>query len=115
HTAETAPVWTRDGRWLFATSIYANEKGKAQLASIVYVDLAAREPRALRILREPSAPTSRLGVTLAPAHLDDATLAKGPDYRETLQQILLRAHLQQIEREQERTGGGQPGDGDGAP
>lgn len=96
-TDESGPVWSHDGRWLFATSLARGAGGKPLLSSVVYADLRAT-PAVLRMLREPSAPVSRLAPALAPGPLDDETLAAGPGYEQTLEQILLHAlHKQQDE------------------
>jgi Tol biopolymer transport system component len=98
-TDEAGPVWSHDGRWMFATSLARKaEGGKPLLSSIVYADLGAK-PAAVKMLRDPSATVSRLGPALAPGPLDDRTLEAGPGYAETLQQILIHALVKQQDPE----------------
>ena len=74
------------------------EGGKPLLSSIVYADPRAR-PLVVKILREPSGAVARLGPALAPGPLDDRTLAAGPGYVETLQQILIHALVKQQDQQ----------------
>ena len=98
-TDESGPVWSHDGRWLFATSLARKaEGGKPLLSSIVYADLRVR-PAVVKMLHDPSATVSRLGPALAPGPLDDRTLEAGPGYAETLQQILIHALVKQQDQE----------------
>ncbi|HTJ44494.1 MAG TPA: hypothetical protein VL463_20460 [Kofleriaceae bacterium] len=97
-TDESGAVWSHDGRWIFATSLARSVDGKPLLSSIVYADLRAPAPMTIRMLREPSAPVSRLAPALAPSALDDKTLAAGPGYKETLDQIMMHALLKNEEQ-----------------
>jgi dipeptidyl aminopeptidase/acylaminoacyl peptidase len=97
-TDESGPVWSHDGRWLFATSLARKAQGgKPLLSSIVYADLRATPPVA-RMLRDPAAALSRLAPAVAPVALDDKALAAGPLYGEALEQILIHA----LERQQDQ-------------
>jgi hypothetical protein len=96
-TDESGPVWSHDGRWLFATSLARKaDTGKPLLSSVVYADLRAT-PRVARMLRDPAAALSRLAPAVAPVALDDRALETGPVYAEALQQILIHA----LERQQD--------------
>jgi Tol biopolymer transport system component len=96
-TDESGPVWSHDGRWLFATSLARKAQGgKPLLSSVVYADLRATPPVA-RMLRDPAAALSRLAPAVAPGVLDDKALAAGPEYAEALRQILIHA----LERQQD--------------
>lgn len=87
-TDELAPVWSKDGRWLFATSIYRSRKtGQAAFSSIVYVDREAAADE-VRILVDPAGAVPRIGLAVAPTVLDAAPLMAGPAYGPTLTRIL---------------------------
>ena len=92
-TDESGPVWSHDGRWLFATSVLRSVKDGAPLmSSVVYVDLWGSSP-ILRMLYDRSAPVARSGPALAPVALDSQILVGGAPYRETLHAIMLHRLL----------------------
>lgn len=90
-TDESGPVWSADGRWVFATSLYRQvETGRPLLSSVVYADLR-EQPPTLRMLQDRIGAVSRLAPALAPATLDAQALHAAPEYREALRQILVHA------------------------
>jgi Tol biopolymer transport system component len=90
-TDEAGPVWSRDGRWLFATSLVRKpDTGEALLSSVVHVDLTASKPQ-VRMLVDRAGAVARLAPALAPVTLDAAALTANPDYRTELTRILRRA------------------------
>jgi Tol biopolymer transport system component len=90
-TDETGPVWSKDGGWLFATSIFRSARtGDPLFASIVYLEPSAATPT-VRMLRDASGAVIRLAVAVAPVELDGKALRAGPSYREELAAILRRA------------------------
>jgi Tol biopolymer transport system component len=89
-TDETGPVWSKDGRWLFATSIFRSTEGKPLFSSIVLLDRWEKSP-VLRMLVDRAGAVPRLAVTLAPVVLDAGTLHDAPVYRDELAAILRRA------------------------
>ena len=89
-TDETGPVWSKDGRWLFASSIFRSTEGKPLFSSIVMLDRWEKTP-VLRMLVDRAGAVPRLAVTLAPAVLDAGALHDAPVYRDELAAILRRA------------------------
>lgn len=89
-TDETGPVWSKDGRWLFATSIFRSTDGKPLFSSIVLLDRWEKVP-VLRMLVDRAGAVPRLAVSLAPVVLDAGTLHDAPVYRDELAAILRRA------------------------
>ncbi|HTM19524.1 MAG TPA: hypothetical protein VL172_03420, partial [Kofleriaceae bacterium] len=77
---QSGPRWSRDGRWLFATSVVRSHDGKQQLlVSVVYVDLQERPP-VLRALYYPGEEDQRSGPALSGAVLDAEALHGNPTY-----------------------------------
>ena len=90
-TDESAPVWSVDGRWLFATSLVRSAKdGRPIHSSVVHVDLQ-EQPPVVRVLTESAGPLARLTPALAPVVLDSAALHKNPDYATWLAKVLTAA------------------------
>jgi Tol biopolymer transport system component len=78
-TDETGPVWSRDGRWLFATSIALGAERTPRWSSVIVLDL--REPgSAPRMLRDRVGAIVRAGPALAPLLLDELALGRAPLY-----------------------------------
>ena len=97
-TDEAGPVWSRDGRWLFATSLVRKaDTGEALLSAVVHVDREERPP-VVRMLVDRAGAVARLAPAIAPGTLDAAVLRKTPVYRDELARILYRA-LERNERE----------------
>jgi Tol biopolymer transport system component len=89
-TDEVGAVWSGDGRWVFATSIYRSERGEARFSSVVYVDRWEAEPT-VRILVDPAGAVPRIAVAVAPGVLDAGALHRGRLYRTELAAILRAA------------------------
>ncbi len=89
-TDETGPVWSRDGRFVFATSVLRGEGGKVVFSSIVHVDLHERTPRA-RMLRDRSGAEPRLTPAIRSRQLDAAALDADPEYLPELARIVTAA------------------------
>jgi Tol biopolymer transport system component len=95
---QTHPVWSADGRWLFATSLYRSvATGKPILSSVTFVDLA-ESPATLRALHDPMAVESRANPTLTRHALDARALHDNPRYQDALASAV-EQHL--IQREQD--------------
>lgn len=92
---ETGPRWSKDGRHLFATSVFRSERdGRPLLGSVVYVDL--EEPVwTLRALHEPGAVESRIGVALADRSFDPQSLAENRTYGDALRRVFLQEGIRQ--------------------
>jgi Tol biopolymer transport system component len=85
---QTGPVWSRDGRYLFATSVYRSQAtGSPVLSSIVVIDLEDRRP-VMRALHDPAVVESRLGVALAPRRLDAGALRANAVYIDALRRAV---------------------------
>jgi len=97
---ETGPVWSGDGRFLFATSVLRSvASGRPILSSLAFVDLR-EHPAILRALHDPAQVVPRLGAALAPGALDAARLRRHPPYRAAVRRAIMEM------REREREGAG---------
>ncbi len=100
---ETGPVWSADGRFVFATSVLRSvSTGLPILSSLAFVDLRER-PTMLRALHDPAQVVPRLGAALAPGALDATRLRRHPAYKEAVR----RAVREMSEREAGDAGGRQ--------
>jgi hypothetical protein len=87
---ETGPVFSRDGRFLFATSVYRSvADGAPVLASLVVLPLTERKP-VLRALHDPVASDTRLGAAVGPGALDAERLRSNLPYAVALRQTMRR-------------------------
>ncbi len=85
---QTGPRWSRDGRFLFCTSLYrAALTQEPVLSSVTFVDLH-ENPRVLRVLHDPAAVESRFGPTTAPGFAAQPVLYRNQDYRTALRQAI---------------------------
>lgn len=85
---QTHPVWTFDGHYLFATSLYRSvETGKPILSSVTFVDLG-ETPAVLRALHDPMAVESRASPALARRPLDGDALRQNLPYDRALAQAV---------------------------
>ena len=94
---ESGPVWSPDGRYLFATAIVRSaQDGRPLLSSLVFVDLreAKHQLRALHdpiVLKDPAAYVPRLGAALGPAVFDPVRLHRNWTHRKAADAILTNA------------------------
>jgi len=88
-TEESGPVWSRDGRFLFATSVMRGDAGVV-FSSVIHVDLREAAPRA-RMLRDHAGAIARLTPAIAAPVLDAAALLADPEYLPELARILAAA------------------------
>ena len=93
-TDEAGPVWSRDGRFVFATSVLRGDGGRVVFSSIIHVDLHDRPPIA-RILEDRVGAIVRLTPALTATPLDGAALHADPEYLPELARIMSRAIDQQ--------------------
>lgn len=100
-TDESGPVWSRDGRFVFATSGWRGETGRMVFSSIIYVDVR-ETPQVARLLEDRVGAIVRLTPALTATPLDAATLHRGPEYLPELARIMRQAIERQIERQTER-------------
>ena len=89
-TDESGPVWSRDGRYVFATSVLRGAAGRPLFASVVHVDRAEQPARA-RMLRDRAGALVRLTPAIATARLDARALRADPEYLPELARIMAAA------------------------
>ena len=88
----TGPVWSIDGRHLFATAVFRSvASGNAILSSIVVIDRMAVKP-IWRALHDPAYTESRIGVALAPRVFLPSELRVNLPYKEALK-LAIEQHL----------------------
>jgi Tol biopolymer transport system component len=89
-TDESGPVWSRDGRFVFATSVLRGASGQPLFSSVVHVDLL-EVPAKARILRDRAGAIARLTPAVAAARLDATALRGAPEYLPELSRIVASA------------------------
>jgi Tol biopolymer transport system component len=99
-TDETGPSWSRDGRFLFATSVYRGHDRRVLFSSVVHVDLH-ETPRRVRILADRAGAISRLTPAIATS-LDATALRGDPEYVPELARIMSAAIEKQEQEAQRR-------------
>jgi len=85
---ETAPCFSRDGRFVFANTVVRRDDGQALFSAIVVVDLEERPARLHALVDR--LPAARVGVAVAPTKLDLTALAEAPTLYDTMLRVLLR-------------------------
>jgi hypothetical protein len=95
-TDESGPVWSRDGRFVFATSVLRGAQGNVVFSSIIHVDLRDAIPIA-RILEDRVGAIARLTPAMTATPLDAAALRGNPEYLPELARIMSRLIEQQRE------------------
>lgn len=91
-TDDGGPVWSRDGAFLFATSVVAGEAGPSHplFSSVIHVELA-EHPRHARMLEDHAGGIARLTPAIVAPVLDAAALRKNPEYLPELARIMSAA------------------------
>jgi Tol biopolymer transport system component len=92
-TDESGPVWSRDGRFVFATSLY-RPGGKPLFSAVIHVDLREPTPHA-RMLEDSAGATARLTPAIGVQVLDAAALHRDPEYLPELAKIMAQAIAKQ--------------------
>ncbi len=87
---ESGPVWSPDGRFVFATSVLRGAAGNVLFSSVIVVDTRALRPVA-RILEDHVGAIVRLTPAIAPTRLDAAALDADPEYGPELVRITAAA------------------------
>lgn len=105
-TDENGPVWSRDGRYLFATSLLRGADGRPLFSSVIFAEVAAKPPVA-RVLVDQVGAVARLTPAISDVPLRDAVLRARPRYLDTLRDVLRRAIEQNPPRELAPGAGGQ--------
>ena len=93
-TDESGPVWSHDGRYLFATSVLRGAAGNPVFSSVIVIDTRARPTKA-RLLQDRVGAIARLTPAIATAQLDERTLASIPEYLPELARIMAAAMASQ--------------------
>ena len=86
-TDECGPVWSRDGRFVFATSVLRGDGDRVVFSSIVHVDTRETPPVA-RILEDRVGAIVRLTPAVTAVPLDARALRSDPEYLPELARIL---------------------------
>ena len=92
-TDESGPVWSHDGRFVFATSVLPGAADQPLFASIIFVDRDEPAIRA-RILRDSAGPLTRITPAIATA-LDATALRRDPEYLPELAKVVAAAIAKQ--------------------
>jgi hypothetical protein len=87
-TDEGGPVWSRDGRFVFATSLLRGAEGNPLFSSVIVIDL---QDHVARILEDRVGPISRLTPAIVAPRLDAKALDSDPEYLPELARITQRA------------------------
>jgi Tol biopolymer transport system component len=93
-TDESGPVWSPDGRYLFATSVLRGASGNPVFSSVIVIDTRER-PMHARMLVDRVGAIPRLTPALTRAHLDESALARNPEYLPELRRITAGAIAKQ--------------------
>lgn len=89
-TDESGPVWSPDGRYVFATSLLRGAEGNAVFSSVIVIDTQTR-PLTARLLQDRTGAIARLTPAIANTRLDAAALAADPEYLPELARIMAAA------------------------
>ena len=91
-TDDGGPVWSRDGAFIFATSIVAGEAGPSHplFSSVIHVELG-ETPRRARMLEDHAGGIARLTPAIIATSLDAAALRRNPEYLPELARIMSAA------------------------
>lgn len=86
-TDESGPTWSRDGRFVLATSVLRGDADRVLYSSVIHIDL--REPRRVpRMLADRAGDFVRLTPVVVAAALDPAALHADPAYLPELSRIM---------------------------
>lgn len=89
-TDESGPVWSPDGRYLFATSVLRGAAGNVVFSSVIVIDMQAR-PLTARLLADRVGAIARLTPAVTREPLDARALAAVPEYLPELARIMAGA------------------------
>jgi dipeptidyl aminopeptidase/acylaminoacyl peptidase len=88
-TDETSCSWSRDGRYVLATSVLRGDKDRPLFTSVIFVDRWEQQRRA-RILRDSAGAAPRITPAVVTT-LDAAVLSHDPEYLHELGNIMAKA------------------------
>jgi len=86
-TDESGPVWSHDGRYVFATSVLRGSEGNVVFSSVIVIDMRAHK-RTARVLLDRAGAIARLTPAITRTPLDAAALAADPEYLPELARIM---------------------------
>jgi Tol biopolymer transport system component len=89
-TDESGPVWSSDGRYVFATSLLRGAAGNPLFSSVIVIDTRTH-PRKARLLQDRLGAIARLTPALTRVPLDAGALASDPEYLPELARIMAEA------------------------
>ena len=92
-TDESGPVWSRDGRFVFATSVLPGADDRPLIASVIFVD-RDEHPMRVRILRDSAGTLTRVTPAIATT-LDATALRRDPEYLPELANVMAAAIAKQ--------------------
>ncbi|MBA3501962.1 MAG: hypothetical protein M4D80_20175 [Myxococcota bacterium] len=92
-TDESGPVWSRDGRFVFATSVLPGAEAQPLFASVIFVD-RDEQPIRVRILRDSAGALVRVTPAIATT-LDATALRRDPEYLPELAKVVAAAIAKQ--------------------
>ena len=86
-TDEGGAVWSRDGRYIFATSVLPGAGDRPVFASVVFIDREESPPH-VRLLRDSAGAIVRVTPAIATTALDATALRNDPEYLPELARIV---------------------------
>lgn len=89
-TDESGPVWSPDGRFVFATSVLRGAAGNPVFSSVIVIDMHGR-PMKARLLKDRAGAIARLTPAVTRVPLDARALASDPEYLPELARIVAKA------------------------
>lgn len=89
-TDESGPVWSRDGRFVLATSLVRGGDGRPVFSSVIFFDRQVVPPVA-RILVDRVGAVARLTPALSEIPLREGVLRQRPQYLDILRDVLRKA------------------------
>lgn len=89
-TDESGPVWARDGRFVFATSLVRGADGRPLFSSVIFFD-PGQAPPVARVLIDRVGAVARLTPALSEIPLRDGVLRQRPRYLDVLRDVLRKA------------------------
>jgi len=89
-TDESGPVWSPDGRFVFATSVLRGAAGNPVFSSVIVIDTRER-PLKARLLQDRVGAIARLTPAVTRVPLDARAIASDPEYLPELARIMAEA------------------------
>jgi Tol biopolymer transport system component len=93
-TDESGPVWSPDGRYVFATSVLFGATGAPLFSSVIVVDMR-EQPLKARLLQDRVGAIARLTPAVTKVPLDAGAIASDPEYLPELARHMVKAIAEQ--------------------